>query len=326
MLNYIMKRILAMIPVLLGVSLLIFTILYFVPGDPASLVLGEQASEAAKDEWRDRYGLNDSFWKQYFDYMKGVAKGDFGNSYNTGRPITQTITERFPTTFLLAILATSIATAVGVLLGVITSTNKNSMIDTVMGVFGMIGVSMPMFWFALILIIIFAVELNMFPVSGWYGPRYWVLPAVALGLHHTASIMRITRSSMLDCMQQDYVRTARAKGQSEGVVIRHHVLKNAMIPIITAVGQAIGIAIGGAVILEQIFSIPGLGRLMVDGINSRDYPQVRGSVLLLALSISIVNLLIDTLYAYIDPRVKSELKGKIKKKSKKISKETIVNG
>lgn len=325
MLNYIIKRILAMIPVLLGVSLLIFTILYFVPGDPASLVLGEQASEESKAEWRDRYGLNDPFWAQYLDYIGGIiTKGDFGNSYKTGRPITQTILERFPTTFLLAVLASSAAMLMGMLLGIIAATNKNSVIDVAVGVFGMIGVSMPIFWSALLLILFFAVQNPWFPVSGWYGPEYWVLPAVALGFHHTASIMRITRSSMLDCIRQDYVRTAKAKGQTETVTILHHVLKNAMIPIITAVGQTFGIAIGGAVILEQIFSIPGLGRLMVDGINARDYPQVRGSILLLALNISIVNLLIDILYAYVDPRIKSQFKGTSKRKQKKEGKEAVV--
>lgn len=324
MVNYIIKRIFAMIPVLLGVSLLIFSILYMVPGDPAALVLGEHASEESKEAWRDRYGLNDSFWVQYFDYVKDVVtEGDFGNSYKTGRPITQTIMERFPTTFLLAVLASSTAMALGMILGIIAATNKNTVIDAVVGVFGMIGVSMPIFWFALLLILFFAVNNPIFPVSGWYGPRYWVLPAIALAFHHTASIMRITRSSMLDCIRQDYVRTARAKGQSESFTIGHHVLKNAMIPIITAVGQTFGIAIGGAVILEQIFSIPGLGRLMVDGINARDYPQVRGSVLLLALSISVVNLIMDILYAFVDPRIKSQFKGTSRNK-KKINKEASI--
>ncbi len=322
MLVYIIKRIFAMIPVLLGVSLLIFSILFLVPGDPASLVLGEQASEEVKEEWRDKYGLNDPFWVQYFDYMKDiVTKGDFGNSYKTGRPITQTIMERFPNTFLLASLASVAAMILGMSLGIIAAINKNTIIDTIVGIFGMIGVSMPVFWSALLLILFFAVQNPVFPVSGWYGPRYWVLPSIALAFHHTASIMRITRSSVLDCIRQDYVRTARAKGQNESFIIFHHVLKNAMIPIITAVGQMFGIAIGGAVILEQIFSIPGLGRLMVDGINARDYPQVRGSVLLLALSISVVNLIMDILYAFVDPRIKSQFKGTSKRKQKNIHKE-----
>lgn len=325
MLKYIAKRILALIPVMLGVSLLIFSILYFTPGDPASLVLGEQASEESKEAWRDNYGLNDPFWVQYTDYIKGIVlEGDFGDSYKTGKPIVSTLMERFPITFMLAVLAATVAMVVGVLLGVLAANHKNSWIDAVAGVFGMIGVSMPMFWFALVLIMFFSVKLQWFPVSGWYGPKYWVLPSIALGLNHTASIMRITRSSMLDCIRQDYVRTARSKGQTESVITRHHVFRNALIPIITAVGTCLGIALGGAVILEQIFSIPGLGRLMVDGINGRDYPQVRGSVMLLALSFSLVNLLVDVLYTYVDPRIKAQFQGSSKKKSKKESKEALI--
>lgn len=324
MLRYIGRRLSMLIPVMIGVSLLVFAILYFTPGDPAALILGENASEVSKEAWRDGYGLNDPFWKQYLDYMKGiVTKWDFGNSYKTGQPITQTLMDRFPVTFLLAILASSLAMVVGMGFGILSANHKNSIIDTVISVLGIIGVSMPIFWLALLLIMYFAVELKMFPVSGWYGPKYWVLPSIALGLNHTASIMRITRSSMLDCMKQDYVRTARAKGQVEGVITRHHVLRNAMIPIITAVGAAFGIALGGAVILESIFSIPGLGRLMVDGINGRDYPQVRGSVMLLALSFSLVNLGVDVLYAFIDPRIKSQFSSSSKRKAKKTSEKAV---
>ncbi len=315
--RYIAKRLLSMIPVLIGVSFIIFTLLYFTPGDPASMVLGEQASEEAKNEWREEYGLNDSFWTQYFRYIKDiVTKGDFGDSYRNGRSVTSSLIDRFPTTFLLAVCTCVVAMLVGVVLGIVAANHQNSWIDAIARVFGMIGISMPMFWFALLLIMFFAVKLQWFPVSGFYGPRYVVLPAIALGLTHAASLMRITRSSVLDCIRQDYVRTARAKGQTEGVITRHHILRNALIPIVTAAGTSFGIALGGAMIMEQIFAIPGLGRLMVDGINQRDYPIVRGAVMLLALSFSLVNLAVDMLYAYIDPRIKAQYQGASRKKQK----------
>ncbi len=315
--KYIVKRLLSMIPVLLGVSLIIFTLLYFTPGDPASMVLGEQASEEAKEEWRDRYGLNDPFWVQYGRYIKDiVTKGDFGNSYRNGRSVTESLMERFPVTFLLAVFTCVLAILIGVVLGIIAANHQNSWVDAIARVFGMLGISIPMFWLALLLIMFFAVKLQWFPVSGFYGPRYWVLPSIAMGMTHAASLMRITRSSVLDCIRQDYVRTARAKGQTEGVITRHHILRNALIPIVTAAGTSFGIALGGAMIMEQIFAIPGLGRLMVDGINQRDYPMVRGAVLLLALSFSLVNLAVDVLYAYIDPRIKAQYQGASKKKKK----------
>ncbi|MCD8009826.1 MAG: ABC transporter permease [Lachnospiraceae bacterium] len=318
MLRYAVKRILQLIPVLLGVSLLIFTILYFTPGDPADIVLGENASEETKEEWRDSYGLNDSFVEQYVTYIWNiVTKGDFGSSYKSGQPVTKSILERFPTTFLLAVFCSSIAMIIGVLLGIVAANHQNSWIDTIARIFGMAGISMPVFWLGLLLIMLFSVRLQWFPVSGWYGPRYWVLPSICLGLTHAASLMRITRSSMLDCINQDYVRTARAKGQKEGVITRHHILRNALIPIITAAGNSFGVALGGAMVMEQIFSIPGLGRLMVESINNRDYPMVRGAVLLLAISFSLVNLAVDLLYAGVDPRIKAQFASKPRKKAQK---------
>lgn len=303
-----------MIPVLLGVSFLIFTLMYFTPGDPATLMLGDQATEEQLEEWRAEQGLDKSFIEQYIDYIVGiVTRGDFGKSYKTGRPITETLLERFPTTFALAVVTTLIAVVIGVILGIIAANHQNTWIDSLCRVFGMVGISMPMFWFGLLLIIWFGARLRWFPISGWYGPEYVVLPALTLGLMHMASLMRITRSSMLDCIRQDYVTTARAKGQKERVITWHHILRNAMIPIITAAGSSFGIALGGAMVTEQIFSIPGLGSLMVNAISTRDYPQVRGSVMLLAISFSVVNLLVDILYACVDPRIKQQFMTKKKR-------------
>lgn len=317
MLRYALKRLLALLPVLLGVALLIFTIMYFTPGDPAVLQLGDQATEQQLADWRAARDLDKPFFVQFGKYIWGiVSRGDFGISYKTGKAVSTAILERFPTTFVLAMATCLVAMVVGILLGIVAANHQNTWIDSLARIFGIVGISMPNFWFALLLILVFAVKLRMFPVSGWYGPKYMVLPAIALGLAHAASLMRITRSSMLDCIRQDYVTTARAKGQTEGVITRHHILRNAMIPIITAAGTAFGVALGGALITEQIFSIPGLGSLMVNAITNRDYPQVRGSVLLLATSYSLVNLLVDLLYAAIDPRIKALYQSGKKKKKK----------
>ncbi len=311
MIRYILKRLLTMLPVLLGVSFLIFTIMYFTPGDPASIYLGENASEEQVAEWRAARGLDKPYLRQYGDYLLGiVSRGDLGISYKTGKSVTKALLERFPTTFTLAIATSVVSMTVGILLGILAANHQNTWVDSLARFFGMIGVSMPMFWFGLLLILFFAVRLRILPVSGWYGPKYIILPALTLGLNHTASLMRITRSSVLDCIRQDYVTTARAKGQKESVITRHHILRNAMIPIVTAAGTSFGVALGGAMVTEQIFSIPGLGSLMVNAITNRDYPQVRGSVLLLAISFSMVNLLVDVLYAFIDPRIKARYAGK----------------
>lgn len=315
MLRYAFKRLVALIPVLLGVALLIFTIMYFTPGDPARLQLGDQATEEQLATWREARDLDKPFVVQFAKYIWGiVSRADFGISYKTGKPVSTAILERFPTTFVLAMATCFVGMLVGILLGVVAANHQNTWIDSLARIFGIVGISMPNFWFALLLILIFAVRLRWFPVSGWYGPKYMVLPAVALGMAHAATLMRITRSSMLDCIRQDYVTTARAKGQKESVITRHHIFRNALIPILTAVGSAFGVALGGALITEQIFSIPGLGSLMVNAITNRDYPQVRGSVLLLAASYSLVNLLVDLLYAAVDPRIKAQYSGKKKKK------------
>lgn len=313
--RYICKRLLLMMPVLLGVSFVIFTLLYVVPGDPAVMALGNEVTEEAYFEWREQYGLNDPFLIQYAKYIWGiVTRGDFGNSYKTGKPVVSMIMERFPTTFLLALLTTIVAISIGVTFGIISATHQGRIIDGIVRVIGMAGVSVPVFWLGLLLIIEFAVNLKWFPVSGWKGPMYWVLPAITLGVGNAARLMRVTRSSMLENIRQDYVRTARAKGQTEGVVTRHHILGNAMIPIVTSAGQYFGISLGGAVIVEQIFSIPGLGRLMIDALNNRDYPQVKACVLTLAVTFGLINLLVDILYAYIDPRIKAQYQKQAVKK------------
>ena len=322
MLRYILKRILSMIPVLIGVSIIIFGLLSLTPGDPADTRFGELVGEDVKESWREEQGLNDSVVVQYVHWIKNiVTKGDFGTSYKNDKPVLQEVLQRFPTTFLMSVLLTFIASGVGILLGVLAATHQKTWIDDAARVLGMLGVSIPSFWMALLLIVAFAVNLKWFPVSGWYGPKYWVLPATSMGLMSAATIMRYTRSSTLDCIRQDYVRTARAKGQKERVVIWHHVFRNALIPIINGVGSLFSVTLAGTVVIENIFSIPGLGRLMVDGINTRDYPKVRCAVFVLAIAQCLVNLLIDIAYAFVEPRIRSQYQEYGKKKKKKHKKE-----
>jgi len=297
--------------------------MYFTPGDPATIILGDQASPEQVAKWRAARDLDKPFFQQFGNYLwKIVSRGDFGISYKTGKNVTSALLERFPTTFILAIATCVIAILLGVFLGILAANRQGSWIDNILRLFGMVGVSMPIFWLGLLLILWFAVKLKWLPVSGWYGPKYIVLPAITMGLTFTASIMRTTRSSMLDCIKQDYVVTALAKGQSDRVITYHHVLRNALIPIITAAGSVFGIALAGAVITEQVFSIPGLGSLMVNAITTRDYPLIRGSVVLLAVSFSMVNLLVDFLYAFVDPRIKAQFSGKTAKR-KKVGEEIV---
>lgn len=312
MLRYTLRRLLLMIPVLIGVTFLIFLLQSFTPGDPASLVLGNDAEEEEKYEWREKYDLNDPLIVQYVKYMSRVVRGDFGVSYRTNKNVTLTILERWPTTFLVAVLSVSISVFLGMMLGIIAALNRNNWVDSFARFLGMLGVSMPNFWFALLLIMTFALKLKILPVSGFYGPEYWILPTASLGILGAAGLLRITRSSVLDCINADYVRTARSKGQKEGKIVMHHILRNALIPIVTSIGGYIAAALGGTIIMEQIFAISGLGKLMITAINTRDYPLLRGSVLLIATTTSVINLIVDLIYAQIDPRVKAAFKNSIK--------------
>lgn len=311
MLRYIFKRLLWLIPVILGVTVILFALQAIVPGDPADLALGDQANAEDKYEWREKQGLNDPIIVQYGKYMANlVLHGDFGNSYRTGKPVADEIFSSWPITFVLALGSTLFAAVIGIILGIISALQRGKIADSILRVFSMLGISMPQFWFAILMIILFAVKLKWFPVSGLYGLKYWVLPMLSLGILNSATVLRISRSSVLDNVQQDYVNTARAKGQTEGVIIRHHILRNAMIPIITSVGILFSTALGGSMVIEQIFSIPGIGSMMITAINNRDYSQLRGGVLTVALTATVINLLIDIIYALFDPRVRERFKAK----------------
>ncbi len=251
-------------------------------------------------------------------YIRDLLKGDLGISYATKKPVTEMIAERLPTTLTLAFVSVLLAGVIGVVLGVISATKQYTWVDSFASIFSLIGVAMPNFWLGLVLILLFSVKLGWLPATGFYGPSYWVLPAITIGYSLSATITRQTRSSMLETIRQDYLRTARAKGQKEIKVIVNHALKNALIPIVTVLGMQFGGSLGGAVLTESIFSIPGIGKLMVEAIRNRDYPMVQGGVLFIAIAACVMNLLVDILYAYIDPRIKSQYGsvGKVKKGKK----------
>lgn len=298
-----------MVPVLLGVLLIVFVIIEITPGDPATIMLGESATVEEIEELREELGLNEPMIIRFVNYVKDILmKLDFGTSYNTRRPVFSEIKTRFPTTFLLAILSVLISNGLGIPLGIVSAVKQYTILDRIATALSLVGVSIPNFWQGLMSIILFSVWLGWLPASGSYGPEYWILPALTLGTSSTATIMRMTRSSMLEVIRQDYIRTARAKGQTEFKVIVKHALKNALIPIITVSGMQFGALLGGSVLVETVFAIPGLGKYMIDAIKQRDFPVVQGSVLFIAIVFSFANLLIDILYGFIDPRIKSQFK------------------
>lgn len=320
MCRYILKRILYMIPVLLGVTIIVFTLMYLSPGDPAAVMLGSEATPEGIAQLREEMGLNDSYIVRLTNYVKGiVTKFDLGISYRTKAPVRQEVFKRLGVTLKLALISMAVGTVLGIITGIISAVKQYSWMDRVSTIFALLGISMPSFWLALMLILIFAFKLGMFPVSGSYGPKYWVLPCTTLGLQAAGIIMRMTRSCMLESIRADYIRTARAKGQTEWVVIMKHALLNALIPVITVIGNQLGVLIGGAVLVESVFSLPGLGKYLIDGISNLDYPVVQGSVLVIGTMSVLIMLLVDIIYAFVDPRIKSLYFGSSKKKANKLT-------
>ena len=315
MLKFIAKRLLVMIPVLIGVTFIIFSMMYITDGDPARMMLGDLATDEEVEALREEMGLNDSFFTQYFNYLGDLLHGDLGTSYATKQPVAAVVAARLPATIKLAFLSCLFAIVVGVSIGSISAVRQYSVVDSIARVVSLLGISLPNFWLALLLMLLFSVKLGWLPASGLYGPAYYIMPMISISAVSIATFARTTRSSMLEVIRQDYIRTARAKGQNEWVIVFRHALKNALIPIITIVGVQFATALGGAVVNEQVFAIPGLGKLMVDSIKSRDFPVVQGGVLIIAFMFSILNLLIDLLYAFVDPRIKSQyMKGNKNKK------------
>lgn len=309
MLKYIFRRLIMLIPVLIGVTFIIFTLMYVTPGDPAKIILGAAAPQEEVDKLREELGLNDPFIIQYLRYLKNaVFHFDIGKSFITRRPVIQEIMGRFPTTLQLSMLGIIIAVLIGIPVGIISATRQYSIFDNISMVLALVGVSIPAFWLAILLILIFAVGFGWFPASGWGSFKQMILPALTIGTGTIALIARMTRSSMLEVIRADYITTAKAKGQNRRKVVFNHALPNALIPIITIIGLEFGNLLGGAVLTESIFSISGIGRLMVESIKTRDLPMVEGSVLFVAIIYSVINLLVDILYAYVDPRIRSQFR------------------
>jgi ABC-type dipeptide/oligopeptide/nickel transport system permease component len=300
---FILRRLLLAIPTLFGVLVVAFLLLYVAPGDPVDAMVGERADSTTIARLRAELRLDDPLYVQFGHYLATIAKGDLGKSYITNRPIKRDIIERFPKTLQLAGAAMLLATILGVTLGVFSAINPGGLIDRLgLGV-AYLGISFPVYWVGLLLILLFAVTLHWLPPSGFGGLRYLVLPALALGMRSIAFLARMTRSAMLDALGADYVRTARAKGLPERLVVGRHALRNALIPIITVLGLDFGAYLTGSILTETIFSWPGLGRYVVNAIARRDLPAIQGSVLFLSAVFVLVNLITDVAYAKADPRV-----------------------
>jgi len=318
MLRYIGKRLLWMIPVVFGVLVIVFVLSVITPGDPVTSLVGSDAPPEIKEAMREKLGLNDPLYLQFVHYtVKIITKGDLGTSYTTNQPVLTELVDRFPVTLKLTIASVIVSLILSVPLGLISAVKRYSWIDNISMALSLIGVSIPQFWFGLMTLLLFAVKLRWLPASGINGIAGWVLPVAMIGVGNMGNFARTTRASMLEVIQQDYMRTARAKGQTETAVILKHGLRNALIPIVANVGNVLGISLGGAVIAESIFSLAGVGKYMLDAINARNWPSVQGGIILLALAFSIIMLVMDLLYAAIDPRLKSEFRSRGKSRAKR---------
>lgn len=308
MTKYTLKRLLMVLPVILGVMLIVFTFQAFSNDDPVTQILGSGATEAAREAKREELGLNDPIVVQFGRYVFNFfTKGSLGTSYKSAQPVIHEIGVRFPITARLAVIAVAIGILIGIPLGIWAAVRQYTVLDSAIVTFSVIIESMPQFWLALVLVSLFSVKLKLLPLSYNGSFSSWILPVITVAIGSISMIIRVTRSSMLETIRQDYVRTARAKGQTEFNITIRHVLRNSLIPIINAVGNTIGNLLGGALIIETIFGLPGIGKYAVDSITARDYPAVLGSVVMLAITYTFVNLVIDLVYAMVSPTVKTSL-------------------
>lgn len=315
MIRYIVKRLMLLIPIILGVAAIIFTLKTFTPGDPARQILGNDATQEQIDMKREELGLNDPAVIQYFRYIGGIIRGDFGSSYRTGEPVLEEIAPRLVISAKITIGAVALGAVIGILLGILSALKKYTWVDSLVLVISMFFQSVPEFVIALLLIMIFAVNLHLLPATGIDTVAGYILPMSCIGLSSVASYTRITRSSMLEVLSEDYIRTARAKGQTEGNITYHHALRNAMIPVAQSIGTNIGNSIGGGMVLETVFGVPGVGKYIVDSITQRNYPSVLGGALIIAIVLTVINLLVDISFVLIDPRLKTTIiSGNVKKK------------
>lgn len=308
MINYTIKRIFEVIPVLLIVSIIVFSVMHLLPGDPTLLMLagaeGGSIPQERLDELRIIMGLNKPLYEQYYNFISNAISGDLGTSIRLRTPVTEILLQKFPYTIKLSLLGLMIAIFLGVVIGLVAALFKDTWLDHFSMTFSLIGVSMPIYWLGLLLILVFSINLNIFPSSGATGWKSIVLPALTLGFVSAGLISRLLRSSLLEVLNEDYIRTAKGKGLTDKIILIKHALKNAMIPVITILGLQFGNMLAGAVVTETVFSRPGLGRLVVNGILWKDYPLVQGTVLFIACIYVLVNLFVDISYYWFDPRIK----------------------
>ena len=308
--RFILKRVLLMIPILFVVTIIDFTVMSFTPGDPARLMLGQAAPKEAVEQLREEMGLNDPFVVRYVRYMGDALHGDFGTSYRTGRPVFEEIFVRFPVTLKLALTSIALVILIGIPIGILSAVKQYSFLDVISTVSAMLMASIPGFWLGLMMILLFSLHLGWLPSNGIGSFSHYIMPTIALALPIAAEVLRMTRSTMLETIRQDYIRTARSKGATEKIVIWRHALKNALLPVITVIGSEFGGLLGGTILIESVFAIPGLGSLVVNSIRTKDVPQVMAATLFIALIFCVVLLLVDIAYAYIDPRVKARYEQK----------------
>ena len=307
MAKYIIKRLLYMIPVLLGVAFLVFTILSLTPGDPGSIILGITAKPEDIAALNEQFGYNKPFLVRFFTYIGNIIfHHDLGISYQTRQPVIDSIEARFPNTLILAVLSMCVSALLGVTLGIISAVKQYQTIDRVLVVTALVFASIPGFWLGLMLLLLFSLKLGWLPSFGAGSFKNFILPTITVSLTSAASLLRLTRASMLETVRQEYIRTARAKGAPEKVVIYKHALRNALIPVVTTMGTSFGASLGGAIIAETVFAMPGMGTLLTTAIRQKDIPMVMGATLFLAFLFSLVILLVDILYAFIDPRIKAK--------------------
>ncbi len=315
--KYIVKRLLLLIPVVIGVTFLVFVIINLKPGDPGRMILGISATQEAVDEYNTELGLDRPFLVRYADYMSHLVRGDFGLSWYGSEPVLPKILHLYPATLKICILAILFAMGVGIPLGVLSAVKQYSLADRIASTFAMILASVPMFWLCLLMTLLFSVHLKLLPSFGLTSWKHYIMPMIALGSNTLGLSIRLTRSSMLEEIRQDYVRTARAKGAKEKTVIFTHALRNSLIPVVTACGTNFSLLLGGTVFVEAVFAIPGLGNFLITAVTKKDIPVVMGCVVILAISVVIINLIIDIVYAYLDPRIKSKYQGSIRRRRRK---------
>ncbi len=302
--TFLIRRLIALIPVVLGVVTLVFFIIHLTPGDPVEIMLGETASPADRETLRKELGLDKPILVQYLSFIGGVATGDLGKSLFTNKGVAESIIERYPATVELALCSMALAIVIAIPLGVLAAARKNTIIDTGAMAASLLGVSMPSFWIGPLLILVFSINLGWFPVAGRGGMMSLVLPSITLGTAMAAILSRLTRSTMIEALGEDYITTARAKGAPSMAILFRHALSNALLPVVTVAGLQLGALLAGAIITETIFAWPGIGRLTIQAITARDYPLAQGCVLTISLSYVFVNLVVDIVYALVDPRIR----------------------